>query len=231
MNKRNNCVSKFIADSLFDRKLFKLGLMDMWNHIQSNNLSSQLPYHNNNHMYRVAQLALTLLHEEPAFQGVNDTTKREYEQDIIIACLWHDFGHSGGVKTDAENIEYAVLMMCSYIQHTMIIGRHQMDCIVDLIRCTQFPFDIYPRTFLQRVIRDADLLYTFDNDTGPIVEGLYLELKPKLPEGWTFQRFLEAQTDFHNGVELFTETGKHIHATLKERIIKAQIEYGQSLEV
>ena len=215
-------------DILFSELLKRHGLFDMWQHIRSTNTGTSNPYHNNRHMWNMAQIALTLF--RTTFVSAPPLEKYLWvEKELLIACLWHDYEHSGGRLPDAENIERAVSGMYEWAAEH---GQHIIPEILaeagEAIRVTEFPFIHTPKDIVQWCIRDADLLYTFSNNTGPIVEGLYEEIKHKL-NGATFQEFLLGQRKFLATAEFFTTEGRLLRDALIDRVVDTQVVYGQSL--
>lgn len=233
-------INRRIENMLFIEELKRHGLFEMWHHITDNNPGGLNPYHNNSHMFRMSELALKI------YRTVWDrTTMHEHEvitceMDLLLACLWHDFDHSGGRFKDNVNIDRAcnafsfywnehghvhphVVAAANNSQHgTEFIVKAQIGRVVRLIRTTEYPFKAEPFGDVAESIRDADLLYTFTDDTGPIVYGLFQELQPIFPEGFSFEQFLEGQVKFHAEVELFTPFGKNMHIVMKDAVIEAQ---------
>lgn len=239
-----------INDIFFDEELRRAHLMDMWEHIVLTNPGKDNAYHNSQHMREVAMLALRILRCDPEFYNQTKEERQLDELICLLTCLWHDYGHSAGQFPDYKNIDIATNAFQRWWDNN---GRsHQYlyeagklppgsskivvstltitDKVRKALRCTEFPFKYAPFTPVEMAIRDADLLYTFSDRTGDIVYGLYLELKPKLPEGMTFRDFLGGQTRFHESVTLFTPIGDSIHKQLSACTIREQYRWADEHE-
>lgn len=134
--------------------------------INPDNNPSQHAYHNSQHCYTVAINAIL---------GGNYYRLQEKDLlELIIASVFHDWGHSGGELTDAENINIAVLSYTATSSKYKAYLDHQS--IIRIIRATQYPH--MPVTELkEQIIQDADLLQylhadalewieSFNNETG-----------------------------------------------------------------
>jgi hypothetical protein len=213
-------------------------------HIATYNLGDNNPYHNTKHMREMTAVALMLYrsdsHERNPMAMVDELI-------ILVAGLWHDFSHTGGIQADAVNIQIACDSMETWVRqlwseivpmiysstNEMVYQENMMAVFIeaarDAIRVTEYPFVRTPTTLVQKCLRDADLLYTYSDDTGRIIHGLYLELKQagKLPEGMTFPDFLKGQSTFLNGCEFFTPTGKAFHELHVDEILELQWKYAR----
>lgn len=232
-------ISNRVDEILFLRKIEHLGLKPMWDHICRTNTARGNEYHNTEHMFGAAKLASKIWDVEVgANECASDTPEYRFV-DVVVALLWHDFDHSGGKQSDVENIEDA----CSAFDHFVDLPEFLelntalgyvdgMDHSVKaLIRVTEFPFVHEPRYIAEKIVRDADLLYSFTDNTGPILHGLYQELSKsgRLPEDMSFMDMIQGQTKFHNEVQLFTQTGLDIHTDLKAEVIREQVAYGRKI--
>lgn len=231
-------ISKRVEDILFLRKLEQLGLTPMWDYISRSNPAKVNGYHDTVHMFEVAKLAWKIWSVEVGEKNRADDNHDFTLKVLLIACLWHDYDHSAGHLPDAENIKVALVSldhwraMPEYLEVAEEIFRDIEPWRVgELVRVTEFPFVHEPRYMAEKIIRDADLLYSFSDATGPILKGLYTEFSEagKFPAEVTFQRMIEGQIKFHDEVQLFTHTGLAIHRDLKQAIIKEQTKYGQQL--
>lgn len=220
-------------------------LMEMFDFIKSNNPGGNNPYHNTDHMYHMAGIAVMLWRGTPEYARIGEKSRERFELCLIIACLWHDYAHSGGATTDDVNIKGAVVHFSAFWRHhwrrlcKAILGKRVSNAtwqqvpnqlrreIILLIEVTQFPFIKIPADGTQKCIRDADLLYTFTPRTGAIVRGLFEELykHQRLPTGWKFTQFLGGQKQFLANCELFTEQGKQIHQQYRDYISELQISW------
>jgi hypothetical protein len=229
-----------------------LELAKMWLHITGTNPGGENPYHNNTHMKRMAGIAGFLLESDPFYATLTPDQKRIESTLLLIACLWHDYGHSAGKKPDLENIQFAteafmnwfngawpeMIMYLEGKDHATLnkddeegavkLAAKYAKVISELLKVTEFPFVHQPRTVLEKCIRDADLLYTFDVNTGQIVHGLYLELKSSGKFPFSFMSFMHRQSEFLDSCEHFTDLGKQIHATMKDDVLARQFAWAES---
>lgn len=227
-------INRQMNDFFFDQFLKSKGLWEMWQHIVTTNKGVKNTYHNTLHMYYAAQLGLQLLRATPEYQKLDSSDKHNEELVVVVSLLWHDYNHSGGSATDAENVAMAIHEYSHWRMYERNLGKsfhpvmdyEQCEMMIriigDTIKVTEFPFIHEPITLAQKVVRDADLLYTFCDETGDVVYGLYKELVPKLPKNMTFVGFLDGQVKFHNEVVLFTEPAKELHAQMKLAVIQEQ---------
>jgi hypothetical protein len=215
-------------DFFFHMHLSRLGLSDMWEWIEKNNPAADLPYHNNRHMFRMAQTAHKLLVTSSYYSQMKPLDRLMAEVRLIGACLWHDYGHSGGTKPDADNIQFATDAMRNWVMDNPRSGFYRrlyggfteeplmnnLEILSKAIACTEFPFIHEPETFVEQCIRDADLLWVMSDDAVDINLGLMQEMKPKLPEGTTVREFFKRNIDFHHHAVYYTDTGKALNQLL-----------------
>lgn len=222
MDYYHESIDDAVENVLFLKRLKAYGLLEMWDHIRLTNSGAQNPYHNNRHMFKMAQLALAL------YENSDLHPNTVWPRIIVMACLWHDYGHSGGLFPDAVNIDVAVAGFHQWVDdHPGEAGEH-ISKVERLIRVTEFPFIHHPQTIPEQCVRDADLLYTFSDDTGVIVEGLYQELIPKLPAGTSFLDFTGLQRKFLSEAKFYTPEGQAIYEATWERVLKEQVDYAKS---
>jgi hypothetical protein len=217
----------------------------MWVYILTNNPGAKNTYHNDRHMYRMAGIAVFLYRNSEEYANMSAHSRHVSETLLLIACLWHDYGHSAGAKPDAENIQFAIesfttwwiqnaAELVPYIAGNTFFSEEKAVnyalIISDLLRVTEFPFVHTPKNTLEFCIRDADLLYTFDTDTGNIVHGLYLELKSsgKFPAGFSFMNFMSKQAEFLDNCTHFTGLGRQLHADMKDDVLARQFAWAES---
>lgn len=117
------------------------------------NNPSQHSYHNSQHCYTVA--INTILAAD--YYHLQDKDRLE----LIIASIFHDWGHSGGQLSDAENINIAVLAYTSSSSAYKAYLDHQS--IIRIIRATQYPH-IPVSELKEQIIQDADLLQYLHED-------------------------------------------------------------------
>lgn len=234
MNGNILTVGQSVDEVIFNEELRQLGLFGMWEHIQKTNPSANLPYHNTKHMQGVAILAWKIYNAMPNYQDPGNLGRYQELKALLIACLWHDYDHSGGKEVDSVNINRAIAGFDKWntsARRDRGIGTQIIEKAKQIIQVTEFPFVHYPDFHLEKIIRDADLLYTFSDNTGMIVFGLFSEMLQagKFPEGFTFDDFLKGQRNFLSNAQFFTNIGDEIAKTHTERVLGLQIQYGETL--
>lgn len=231
----NSNIDLKVSEIRFNQRLKQMGLTFVADFVKKNNPNLNA-YHNTAHMLGVARIAVELWDVE----NVLDDGQYSLEH-LIVACLFHDYDHSGGTQTDAENIEDALLGIEQMLTGNecekeelfyQILQNDFVDRVKALIRVTEFPFVRTPVYLAEKIIRDADILYTFQSRTGGIVEGLFLELKQcgKLPAGMKLKEFLQGQETFLEGIEMFTTVGDTIKKQMTYSVIQAQREWNHHIE-
>lgn len=157
------------------------------------------PYHNIQHAFTVAINSMRIA----------DTVSmpRMDRAVLLVAALYHDYGHSAGELTDDENIRIAVEGVRKHL--TPALGNPFVDAVVDLIPITEYPYTREPSTLCEQVLRDADLLQHFEPDGERFTQGLAQELG--------FELTKEATVAFLSAQQLYTEAGrKAMHSGLQK---------------
>lgn len=106
------------------------------------------PYHNFHHTITM----MRRVYEIARIENVDETNIRL----MLIAALFHDFNHSGGkFKNDSDNIDYA---LDAFLMDSQENVEDELD--IGLLICsTQYPYNAdYEPTFLEKILRDADML-------------------------------------------------------------------------
>jgi len=188
--------------------------------------TSKAPYHSNRHMLEMCGIATTLY---------TNSSEREYETSqelyhLQLACLFHDFGHTGGHLTDRENITIATEVFRQWAKAENIY-QGDIERIVQMIEITEYPFKENPLTFAESCIRDADVLYpTLSEDPRIIMEHLRAEIEVSSSCPVSHQAMLDGQFAFSENIVLFTKLGQKFWdqamppymATLKDYVRYAQ---------
>lgn len=209
-------------------------LKDEIDHYLDRNPSAIKPYHNNVHMCSVWDIAQFIWEKEKVTttsgsrQDVTIYPEPDATMSLMLAAMFHDFGHSGGVTTDSVNIETAIGAVLEFYKTTKTFSRfkrsngdvtrqanvtHLFSVAVSAIRCTEFPFVTEPQGLLQECLRDADLLYTaIIGKPELVLEDLREEMEVRLGRKITYTEMLEGQKTFLNNATLYTETGKQLWA-------------------
>jgi len=173
-----------------------------------NNIASH-PYHNTRHCINVFDTAINIL----------DTLEDIDINDMInlgLACLFHDFNHSGGKLKDRENIEIALDEFDKFVElNVHDFSVYTVREIISMILSTEFPKVKEPENYLQQIIMDADLLQCYDHDWFIFaIKGLADE------RGVSVSQALSDQTNFINNVTYYTEYAQKLHREQKEDYLK-----------
>lgn len=173
------------------------------------NPSADVPYHNNKHMKGVWDIGLIIWDAEKEDIGLGSDWATIA---LMFVCLLHDYGHSAGKDNDHYNVLSTREFVSELIaKHGYSLPGRVIEVIDKAIECTEFPFVIPPRNKLEKVMRDADVLYaTVSLDPTIVMEDLRAEIQVAAKREITYAEMLEGQADFMEKAELFTETGRVI---------------------
>lgn len=171
------------------------------------------PYHNFRHLLHVAWEA----HDAIGFYHTHspgDISKRN-ARAILIAALFHDYGHKGVMGNDHENIATAIDVIRNNILN------EDKDLLIDierLISATEYPLIDCELTLDVQIIRDADMSQSFgDTWLQQIVFGLAKEYKMSAVD------FLKQQLIFIPNVSFNTQWGKDKFDSQKnERVVEVK---------
>lgn len=153
-------------------------------YIIENSTSNYIPYHNLNHELTVLKYCDYIATEE----GIFDDQKLP----LLLAAMFHDVDHSSGKYTDDINVQNAKHQFTEFALQQKLDTKIGLVAL-DIISATQYPYVILHKdlTKLQSIIRDADLMQTFEpNWIQQIALGLSAELK------MTVHEFVPKQIDF-----------------------------------
>lgn len=177
-----------------------------------NNNPSQHPYHNSQHCYTVA---------------INSIVASEYYKlsdkdtlELVIASIFHDWGHSGGAFSESENIETAVIAYSSTSAMFQAYLDHQS--IIRLIRATQYPH-IPMFEIKEQIIQDADLLQYMHDDALNWIEA-YNKETGKAYSTSDVARFLSEE-------KFNTKWGQEKAEKVIEKLITHNNKYGDTLPI
>jgi len=186
-----------------------LSIQNYFRYVIENNPGNNNPYHNLNHTLQLCYLLI----ESGAYNA----------KQLLIAALFHDFGHSAGKENDEVNVNIAVdnykkavevleiskygESMTSYQVTTL---NNDMETIEKLIRATQYPYVIEDKDLTddQKLFRDCDLVVCMCSDFIPHTTiGLMKELNMSLED------YIEKEKIFlsNNIFKLRTDFGKKIY--------------------
>lgn len=192
----------------------KFQLDDYFGVVVRDSKSNSAPYHNLYHVLCMIKNSYYISKDE----GLEDKEIRK----ILIACLFHDFNHSMGEKTDKENVLEAINSFKKYSIETEEVNNE----IINMIKATEYPYVIDEKdlSIKDKIIRDADLLqWSEDNHLQQIVFGLLSkELKGDLKKN------IENQIKFIKMAKIYTNYAKLKFEAHKERCLD-EYEYIKNL--
>lgn len=168
------------------------GLVDAYRFVVRDNPSNALPYHNLHHTDGlVLQCA-----EGAAAMGLPSGSYRA----LLLAALFHDFGHSGGRESDHRNIEVAVGALDDFCDR----DRSFEDCRAEagrIIVTTEFPPVCDATTLSEKIIRDADRMQiTLPGWRTQIFDGLRAEIGIAMGRQLSLAEMVALQLKFMEGV-------------------------------
>jgi len=164
--------------------------------VMKNNTSNNLPYHNFNHLLTVVKYTYG------ACQFYNLTEKEEKE--MLMAALFHDVNHSGGVLKDDQNIRNAKRTVTEFI--TKFCENINSTEVCRIIDATEYPYVIEPENMdlKQQIIRDADLLQSLEpNWIQQIIMGLSEEMNISIDDMITGQKSFLMNSQFNTNWGIF----------------------------
>lgn len=160
-----------------DRIVRALGLQAYYDFFRAKCSSNHLPYHNEYHT-----TCMLLNCYEGYLLSVEKLTTEE-RQAIVLGALYHDADHTGGVSQDTVNIERAVDLLWQAHSYCMARGASVDASVliraVSCVRTTQYPHVGEPKNMLEAIMRDADLMQVYEDDTAAMV-AQYLGLRDEL---------------------------------------------------
>lgn len=206
--------------AMFECVIRSLVLEEIVEYVASPQFDTHLSYHNTWHCARTALRAWELAMLEREVEGV---------ALLIVACLFHDFGHTGK-RPDSNNIEIAVNGMrgCQAVQDRF--SQPEIRGIEQLIRVTEFPFVHEPNTPFECIIRDADLMEGFE----PFhIQAILYDLRKELVgvQGEIgIKEAVRLQEKFVASVEMYTEAGNTIWERTKPFTIESMRRHAEITE-
>jgi hypothetical protein len=130
-------------------------------YILSLNKSQHAPYHNIIHIMNVCHSVVDITTNSLGSVGL-------LVEQILIAALFHDVGHSEGSQTDDKNVSVALEHFHAYIS----LNRGDLPPsailnIIGMIENTKYPYDKTAEdlTYMQNVLRDSDVSQIMSLDT------------------------------------------------------------------
>lgn len=161
-----------------------------------------LPYHNLQHAFLVASNSINLYNKATT----PDVGSHE-RKTLLMAALFHDAGHSGGAKTDSENIYTACAILAKFSKDNPHINFNLGEACL-AIHKTEYVdsgFPHSPSNLIQDVLRDADLLASFTSSNHP---QQLLGLKQEMGLECTDLELIEQNVNFIKGALFYTYHGQ-----------------------
>lgn len=211
-------ISRDMTTGMYILQTKILGVLDT-------NPGKDKPYHNNQHMQGVWDIVQKLWVFE---RDTNDPVENERSLTILmIASLLHDYDHSGGETSD----HYNVLRTREFVEELLKNGGLGVSddirfAVDSAIACTEYPFIIEPSCHLEKVLRDADILYAaLSLNPHIILEDLRAEITVAAKRPISYQEMLNGQLKFMDSVVLYTTTGKGIWERNSQQYLKLLTNY------
>jgi len=188
-------------NSIVDR----LNLEPFYEFLLHFNSANDRPYHNLYH----AQCMLLNCYEGAWHLNVEADELR----GLCAAALLHDFGHSGGIKTDVENIAEALQGLKqaqTFAKFRLVpLSTVSLEIAANAIKATVYPFVYTPRTTTECLIRDADLMQAYEESSFKLIKqyvGLKREIELQRQVTFTSEEFAAGMKKFlDTEVEWYTE--------------------------
>lgn len=172
-------------------------LQKAFKYILLNSKSNDNPYHDLNHLLTVMKYC----HQGAVYEGVTGKSLKE----LLLVAIFHDVNHSGGKKSDEENIKEAKKVMKKFIESEDVDVN--IDAMNEILDATQFPYVIESKdlNIRQAIIRDADIMQIYQyNWIQQNISGLAQELN------MNFIDFLKPQKKFMDSAEFNTNWGREL---------------------
>ena len=206
----------------------QLGLEPWWGEFLRSNPSNTLPYHNFLHTTFMIEDAF----EGAMAEGLTPVIDHPVMKALILAAMYHDWGHTGGVfnldpervkagevkaSPDSVNIRLAVEKVKGMLKLGFWPCGVSLDQVINNIKATQFPYDIPAEDLTPsgRILRDADILTSCrDSKVFQCLFGLSRE--PGVP----MDLWPELNKRFVLSIEQSTEWGKRRWAAALPQILE-----------
>lgn len=200
--------------------LDQYGLISLWVLVQEENTSTTLPYHNEQHLLNVVAWSGRLYLSE------SKTYAPDQLRCLLAAAAVHDVLHSGGLTSDEENIKRTIEWFVNAIPRVKdawcrAFLQSHAETIIGLITVTQFPFIHEPKTSLQMILRDADILQNFGTHCVKYLGALAMEFAAGGMH-LTNEELISRQEVFMRDVKFFTYTGQAIKASVGHAVFAQQ---------
>jgi len=146
--------------------------------VDSENPSSNLPYHNNQHAFTVAVNVV----EGAEAHSLSDEQKRL----LFIAALYHDWDHTG-TRDEKENIRRAVEGCLAGMREDNESEADRWTVMLLIYATAQYFYNPPTLPLMKRLLRDADMMQNMEPDRETFFRGLSKELGIVVDADTTFE--------------------------------------------
>jgi len=143
----------------------------------------------------------------------DEALSQEEIRIILITCLFHDFNHSMGEKSDKENIIEAISAFQKYTRENEKIN----EKVINLIKATEYPYVVSEVDISGKIIRDADMLQWCEDDH--IHQSVFGLLKGEFKNP-DLKRTIDSQIKYINNINLYTNYAKRKYTKYKNSKIE-----------
>lgn len=189
-----------------DQLLRPLGLLHVYEYVAANNPANDLPYHN---LFHTQCMVLTC-QKAAEVAGLPHFER----QALVVAPLFHDYGHSGGTRPDAENILVAKTALEGAAAE-LGLAADLVSRSLELVEATQYPHVRQARDESERISQDADMCQML---YGHWFEQVYMGLRAEMAHVrglMTLSEFCAMQREFFPAVELHSVYGRNTQDLLQ----------------
>jgi hypothetical protein len=204
--------------------------IEITQYLQAECVNNIAPYHNYDHMVSVWEIAQKLWAAEKTLPHFVHFEPEEVSlAKLMVGTLFHDVHHCGGRLTDRENIRLAIreiklfVLVKSKVLNDLFSRTYPKEMggilygAIGIVDCTEFPFIKEPATTLERIMRDADVLYAVNTkDPKVIMEHLRTEIETARQHQVTYEDMLQGQLKFMASVKFYTAAGQAMWDELAE---------------
>lgn len=180
------------------------------------------PYHSFEHMCGVWEIAQKLWTAEKALPHFVQFEPEDISlAKLMVGTMFHDVHHCGGRLTDRENIRLAIreiklfVLIKSKVINDLFSRKYPKELgsilygAIGIVDCTEYPYIKEPATTLERIMRDADVLYAVNTkDPKVIMEHLRTEIETARQHQVTYEDMLQGQLKFMDSVKFYTAAGQ-----------------------
>jgi hypothetical protein len=172
------------------------------------------PYHNVIHELQHAYWAFTC--------ATNECTSYDVRiEPLLIASLFHDHNHSGGVEKDDVNIQRAT----AYVKQFFPMIAYLVTPLIEVTQFMDGRFTKEPETLREKAMRDADLMSIYSVEGRGLLLGLFDETMRK-PLGNAKREevrdWLQRNEEFLLNATMYTTLGRNLR---REHLAKALSEF------